>query len=91
MESCGTRSSLGHRWKPEGSCPQLFLGSCVLMALAGPSWARNLSRSVGLSCAHRLVSAPGRPALSQWYLDMELCGTGSAPGTDGNWKAKRKI
>ena len=35
MESCGTGSALGCRQKPEGSCPQLFLGSCVLMALGG--------------------------------------------------------
>ena len=33
MESCGTGSALGCRQKPEGSCPWLFLGSCVLMAL----------------------------------------------------------
>jgi hypothetical protein len=35
MESCGKGSALGCRQKPEGSCPQLFLGSCVLMALGG--------------------------------------------------------
>ena len=35
MESCGTGSALGCRQKPEGSCPQLILGSCVLMALGG--------------------------------------------------------
>ena len=33
MESCGTGSAPGHRWKLEGSCPLLFLGPCVLMAL----------------------------------------------------------
>jgi hypothetical protein len=35
MEICGTGSASGCRWKPEGSCPQLFLGSHVLMALGG--------------------------------------------------------
>jgi hypothetical protein len=35
-----------------------------------------LSRSGGLTCAQRLVSTTGRPALSQQYLHMELCGTG---------------
>jgi hypothetical protein len=36
MENCGTRSDLGYRCKPEGSCPWLFFVSCVLMALGGP-------------------------------------------------------
>jgi hypothetical protein len=64
MERCGTGSAPGCRQKPEGSCPQLFLGAYVLMTLVGPSWARNLNRSGGLTCAHRCVSTPGRPALS---------------------------
>ena len=50
----------------------------------GPSWVRNLSRSDGFTCALRWVSTLGRPSLSQWNLDMESCGTGSALGTDGN-------
>ena len=33
MESCGTGSAQRHRGKLEGSCPWLFLGSFVLMAL----------------------------------------------------------
>jgi hypothetical protein len=33
MESCCTGSALGHRWKLKGSCPRLFLHSCVLMVL----------------------------------------------------------
>ena len=37
-------------------------------------------RSGGLTCAHRLMSTPERPALSQWYSDIECHGTGSAPG-----------
>ena len=43
--------------------------SCSLVPVSwwlwtGPSWARNLSRNSGLTCAHRCVSTPGRPALS---------------------------
>ena len=82
MESCHP----GYRGKPEVSCSWLFLGSCVLMDLAHPSWVRNVSRSGGLTCAHSCVGTPGRPALSWWYLGMECCGTGSAPGVDGNRK-----
>jgi hypothetical protein len=44
------------------------------------------NRSCSLTCAHMLVFTPGRPALSQSYLGIEHCGTGSALGTDGNWK-----
>ena len=56
----------------------------------GPSWARNLSRSGGLTCAHRCVSTPGKPALSWWYLGMEHCGTGSAPAADMLYHYKRR-
>jgi hypothetical protein len=38
-----------------------------------------LRRSGGLTCVHRVVYTPGRPAFSLWYLDMDHCGTGSAP------------
>ena len=54
MESCGTQSTLECREKPEGSCFQLILGSCVLMALWGSLWARNLKRSGGLTCAQEV-------------------------------------
>ena len=37
-----------------------------------------LGRISDLTCAHRCVGTPGRPAFSQWYLGMEHCGTGSA-------------
>jgi hypothetical protein len=130
MESCGTGSSPGCRQKPEGSCPRLFLGSCVLMALGRSllgqefeeqwwsylcsqvcrySWESSsllvvfgygalwhnissrckrkpeaaplflcaegygwvpLSSSGGLTCTHRLVHTPGRPAFSLLYLGM---------------------
>ena len=33
MEGCGTGSIPGYRQKLEGSCPWMFLGSCVLMTL----------------------------------------------------------
>ena len=32
-EHCGTDSALGCKWNLEVSCPWLFIGSCVLMAL----------------------------------------------------------
>jgi hypothetical protein len=56
---------------------ELFLGSCVLMALG---------RSGGLTCNYRCVGTLRRPALSRWYLDIECYGTGSVLGADGNWK-----
>jgi hypothetical protein len=40
-----------------------------------------LSRSGGLTCAHRPVPTPVRPALFWQYLGMEHYGTGSARGT----------
>jgi hypothetical protein len=36
IDSCDTGSALEYRQKSEGSCPQLILGSFVLMALGGP-------------------------------------------------------
>ena len=33
MEGCGTGSIPGYRQKLDGSCPWMFLGSCVLMTL----------------------------------------------------------
>ena len=50
--------------------------SCWLWV--GPSWTRNLSKTVGLTCAHRCVSTPGRPGFSWKDLGMESGGTGSA-------------
>ena len=38
----------------------------------GPSWARNLKRSVGLTYAHRYVGTSGRPSQSWWYLYVAL-------------------
>ena len=43
-----------------------------------------LSRSGGLTCAHSLVSTPGKPTLSRRYLRLESCVTGSVPSADGN-------
>ena len=77
MESCGTGSAPGCRQKPEGFSSQL---SWQLWAF--PSMARNLSWSGGFTCVDSCVSTPERPALSQWYLDMETCGSGSASGQE---------
>jgi hypothetical protein len=56
---------------PQFLCPEIF-GQVTLSTSGGPT------------CAHRLVSTPGRPALSWNYLSMDLCGIGSALGTDRN-------
>ena len=53
MDNCGTVSVPGYRRKLEGFCPWLSRGSSVLMAQVGISWDRNLSRTGGLTCAHR--------------------------------------
>ena len=42
----------------------------------GLSWPINLSKTGGLTCVHRCVSTPGRPALSWQDLGMESSGTG---------------
>jgi hypothetical protein len=41
---------------------------------------------VVLSVLTGMLALQGKPALSQWCLGMECCGTGLAPSTDGNWK-----
>ena len=41
-----------------------------------------LSRSGGLTCAHRFFCTPRRPALFWQYLGMEHCGAGLALGAD---------
>ena len=89
----------GELWHRVSSVVQTQTGSnpvpgCSLVPMSWwllggvcPFWDRNLSRSGGLTYAHRCVSTPGREALSQWYLAMKHCGTGSASGADGNQKA----
>ena len=79
MESCGTGSALGCRQKPEGSCPQLILGSCVLMALGGSLLGQEFEQKWWCYLCSKAFGTPGRPALSLRYLSMERCGTGSAP------------
>jgi hypothetical protein len=75
----------GQFWGAEGNQKD-SVPSCSLVPVSWWLWAdlsmaRNLSRSSGLTCVHRLVSTPGRPALSwRWYLGMEHCGTGLALG-----------
>ena len=84
MESCGTESALGCRWKPEGFCPWLFLGSCVLMALGGSllgqefeqKWCSYLCSQV---CQHSWETS--FPLLGFGYGEL---GTGSSLGH--RWK-----
>jgi hypothetical protein len=49
----------------------------------GSGWVP-LSRSSGLTCAHRHVWVSWRSALFLCYLGMVRCGTGIALGADGN-------
>jgi hypothetical protein len=71
MESCGTVSALSCRWKPEGFIPRLFLISVSWWLWEGPSWTRNLNRSVSHTCA-LCVLAHLCEKLSWRYLGMEL-------------------
>jgi hypothetical protein len=48
----------------KGPVPCCSLIPVSLWLWEGPSWARNLSRIGGLTCAHTCVSTPERPALS---------------------------
>jgi hypothetical protein len=86
MESWGTRSTLGCRWRLEGSCPWLLLGSCVLIALGGSLLGQEFEQSGGLTCPHRCIDPPRRPDLSWGHLSTECYGTGSALGANGNRK-----
>ena len=84
MESCSTGSAPGCRWTLEITCPRCSLVSWWLWV--GSSWARILSTSYGLRCAHSCVCTLGRLALSWRNFGMEHCGTGSAMGSEENWK-----
>jgi hypothetical protein len=145
-ERCyGTGSALGCRWKLEGSCSKLFLGSSFLMALGvfllgqefeqkcwsylcspvcwhsletsslllvcgyGELWHRissrcrmnlegscpwlqvdsSVLRALAWSLGAEVVSIPVLTGVSAFLgdqLSMEGCVTGSALGSDGNWK-----
>jgi hypothetical protein len=74
----------GQLWGTHRNLKDPVLG-CSLVPVswwlwAGLSWARNLTRSGGLTCAHRCASTPGRPVLSQLYFGVDHCGSGSALG-----------
>jgi hypothetical protein len=72
MERCGIGTTLGCRQRSEGSCPQLIFGSVYWWLCEGLSWARNLKRSGGLTCAHRCIGTPGRPALLWIFVYVAL-------------------
>jgi hypothetical protein len=95
MENCGTESSLG-------TVSKMQLGmqtengrvlSPIVPWFLCPDGSGKVPRSISgvLTCAHRLVSTPGRHALSRRYLGMKFCGTGSAQGTDGNQKNQKNF
>lgn len=95
MDSCDTWSSLEYKWKPEGSCPWLFLGFCVLMALDRfllgqefeQKWWSYLYSQI---CPHSWETS-SIPAVfgygALWHrISSGRCGTGLAPDADSNWK-----
>lgn len=84
MRNCGTRVAPGCRQKPEGSCSQLFLGSCVLVALDRSLLGQEFKQKWWSHLSSQELCTPWRPALYQWDLVTKCCGTGSAPGTDQN-------
>jgi hypothetical protein len=85
MESCGT----GFRQKQEGSCSQLFLGSCVLMALGGSllgqefeqKWWSELT-GVPVLLGNQLFPNGIWVWRAVAWISSGCCGTGSALGAD---------
>ena len=84
MESYDSGSALGCIWKLVGSCPRLFLGSCVLMALSGSLLGQEFEQKWWSYLCSQVCLHSWETSSPQWYLDMEYCGTGSAPVTDRN-------
>ena len=84
MESCSTGLAPGGVAQDQLPAKRetgmiLFQAPPHFLCAEGSRWVHQ-SRSGGLTCDHRLVSIPGRPALWQ-YLGMQCCGTGFALGT----------
>jgi hypothetical protein len=82
MEPCGTGSVLGAVVQDQ-LLVQMETGGILFQAALRflcpeGSGCVPLNISGGLTCAHRLICTPGRPALSRRYLGMECIGTGSA-------------
>jgi hypothetical protein len=88
LQVCETRLlqkefGYGDLWHSVSSRVQMETGMILFEAASGilcpkASGKVPLSRSGGLTCAHRHVATLGRPAFSWWNLGMEHCGTGSA-------------
>jgi hypothetical protein len=53
MESCDTGSPLGYKQRPEDPVASWSLVPMSWWLCEGPSWAKILKRSTGLTCAHR--------------------------------------
>lgn len=86
MESCGPGSALGADGNRKDPVPGYSLVPVSWVLCAGSSCSRYLSKSGSLAFALRCVGTTWRPAPSCQDLGTDNCGTGSAPGTDGNWK-----
>lgn len=85
IEHCGTGPAPGAVTQYQ---IQAQTGTRRILSQAAPhflgsdSFRRVLLRSGGLTCAHRHISTPGRPALSWQYLGIDSCATRSTIGTE---------
>jgi hypothetical protein len=95
MDSCGTGLGPGCRWKLEGSCPLVFLGSYVLMVQGGSplgqefeqKWWFHLCSQVS-QYSWEISSLPMVfvYGVLRHRIFSRSCDTGLALGADGNWK-----
>lgn len=75
----GSALAAGRNWN--GLVPEFFSGPVSRGLQIGSSWARNMNRSGGFTCALRIVCTSMNPSFSPWDLDIESCNTESALGT----------
>jgi hypothetical protein len=81
MRAVATWSALGCKWKLEGSCLRLFLGSCVLMALCRFLFGQEFEQKWWSYLISQVCQHSWEISSLQWYLGMESFSTGSALGT----------
>jgi hypothetical protein len=64
MESCGTGQLQGGHRNQNDPVPGCSLVPVSCWLWEGPSWARNLNRSTGLTCFYRCVGTPSDSLLA---------------------------
>jgi hypothetical protein len=87
MDSCGTGSTPGYRWKPEAFYPWLFLGSCVLKTLGGSLLCQEFEQKEWSHLCYQVCQ-------HSWETSSLLAGFGygelwhrvSSGGAEGNQK-----